>query len=446
MVGVRGYQALSLALLLVLQVSGTVVAIAGEAGLYDQPVLTLDPGMHTARINRVDVSATGVYAVSGSYDKTVRIWEVQMGRLLRTIRLPQGPGHVGRVYAVAISPNGVLVAASGYTGAVDYQPVQIYLFQRDTGALIRRLEGLPEAVTYLVFSPTGRYLAATLGGTHGLRVYDRDADWQEVARDDAYGDSSYGAAFAADGRLATTSFDGALRLYDRAFQRVAMARLATTNWDGTQTTVGTRPFGLAFTPTGDRLAIGYAGKKAVSLVDGHALTPLPGPDIRGIDNGHLTSVAWSADGTTLYAGGSYWRAGTTHVVAWAEAGGGPRRELAGGAYGIMSLRPLPDGGVLVGASDPWLGVVDTGTPRWVQRPQHADLRDQGRAFRVSADGGIVDFGYEYEGKVPARFDLARLALFLDPPADGRTRPPEKVTLNIRPSPKDFSRPTPCRWR
>ena len=58
---------------------------------------------------------------------------------------------------------------------------------------------------HLVFSPTGRYLAATLGGTHGLRVYDRDAGWREVARDAPYGDASYGAAFAADGRLATTS-------------------------------------------------------------------------------------------------------------------------------------------------------------------------------------------------------------------------------------------------
>ena len=34
------------------------------------------------------------------------------------------------------------------------------------------------------------------------------------AADGDYGDQSYGVAFAADGRLATTSFDGRLRLYD----------------------------------------------------------------------------------------------------------------------------------------------------------------------------------------------------------------------------------------
>jgi hypothetical protein len=427
---IRRSHPLSLALVLVLLVSGVAGAAAGEAGLYDQPVLTLDPGMHTASIQRVDVSATGAYAVTGSNDKTVRVWDAQTGRLLRTIRLSQGRGHVGKVYAVAISPDGALVAAGGFTGTVG-QPHPISLFQRDTGALVRRLDGLPNVVTHLVFSPTGCYLAATLGGTSGLRVYDRDADWGEVARDAPYGGASYGAAFAADGRLATTSEDGTLRLYDGTFRRVAMAK----------TTDGTRPFGLAFSPAGDRLAIGYVDTMAVSLVDGHALSPLPSPDTRGLDRGNLSEVAWSADGATLYAGGSYQRADMTQVVAWSKAGAGLRRELAAGTDTLMSLRPLPDGGLLVGAADPWLAALDAaGALRWAQRPPQADWRDQARTLRVSADGGVVEFGYEVGGKTPARVDLVHLALTLNPPADGQTRPPEQATLKITNWESDF-RPT-----
>src|SRR5262245_44403056 len=122
-------------------------------GLYDQPILVLEPGMHTAMLNRADVSATGAYAVTGADDKTVRIWAVPTGHLLRTIRLPQGPGHVGKVYAVAISPDGALVAAGGYTSAAG-QPQDIFLFDRATGALVQRLTGIHHVVYHLVFSPT----------------------------------------------------------------------------------------------------------------------------------------------------------------------------------------------------------------------------------------------------------------------------------------------------
>jgi WD40 repeat protein len=297
------------------------VVVAGETALYDQPVLTLDPGMHTAMIRRVDVSATGAYAVSGSDDKTVRLWEAPTGQLLRTIRLPQGPGHVGKVGAVAMTPDGALVAAGGYTGRGNQY---IYLFHRSTGDLVRRLDGLPTAVAHLTFSSTGRYLAATLDRRNGLRVYDRDADWREVARDAPYDDESYGAAFAADGRLATTSMDGTLRLYDHAFRRVAVAK----------TTDGMQPWGIAFTPAGDRLAVGYDDTTAVSLFDGNVLTPLPGPNTRGIDNGNLVETTGARAQTVWWCGPKPVRApGASWLQAPSLSAASVRCQTAGSCSG-----------------------------------------------------------------------------------------------------------------
>jgi hypothetical protein len=55
---IRRPHPLSLLLGLALLLSGTALVVAEDAGLYDQPVLTLDPDMHTAMINGADVSAT----------------------------------------------------------------------------------------------------------------------------------------------------------------------------------------------------------------------------------------------------------------------------------------------------------------------------------------------------------------------------------------------------
>jgi WD domain, G-beta repeat len=184
-----------------------------ETDLYDRPVLAIDPGMHTATIWSQAVDAAGRFAVTGGADRTVRIWSTADGKLLRTIWVPVGPETVGEIFAVAISPDGSAIAAGGGTERLkgDYP---IYLFDRKSGNLIRRIRGdLPRVTRHLAFSQDGRYLAATLASGQGLRVFDRDKDWNEAFRDDQYGADSYGATFAHDGRLATTAFDGLIRLY-----------------------------------------------------------------------------------------------------------------------------------------------------------------------------------------------------------------------------------------
>jgi hypothetical protein len=66
-------------------------------GLFDRPVLVVDPGMHTGIIKRASADKDGRWAVTGSDDKTIRIWSLADGAPVRTIRLPAGPGNVGKV-------------------------------------------------------------------------------------------------------------------------------------------------------------------------------------------------------------------------------------------------------------------------------------------------------------------------------------------------------------
>jgi WD40 repeat protein len=127
--------------------------------------------MHTAAIRRIDVDREERFLVSGSLDKTARVWDFASGRLLRTLRVPLGEGDVGKVYAVAISPDGTTVAVGDYTGKASGSHI-IYIFDLATGVLRHRIEGLPRAIIHLAYAPDGQRLAAVFGGANGLRVYE----------------------------------------------------------------------------------------------------------------------------------------------------------------------------------------------------------------------------------------------------------------------------------
>lgn len=254
----------------------------GASGLFGRPVLVRDPGFHTAPITGADVDKAGRSAATGSLDRTVRIWALKDGTLKRTIRLPQGRGNVGNVYAVAISPDGTLVAAGGWTRkrAADEQE-QIYVFSTVSGMPRHRIEGLPNGVASLAFSPSGERLAVGLG-IGGLRLYTRDGGdrWMEAAADDGCHGAIYGVAFAADGGFATTCNDGKLRLYGPSGDLLV-----------SPVAVPHDPYGLAFNPVDGRLAVGFADAPNVLLYDGATLEPVPSPNVDGLDNGNLISVA-----------------------------------------------------------------------------------------------------------------------------------------------------------
>jgi WD40 repeat protein len=404
-------RALSLALLFV------GLANSALAQLYEQPVLIIDPGRHTAPIKGVAVDAAGRIAVTGAEDKTLRVWSLTDGDLLRTIRMPAGPGGVGKIHGVAVHPDDALVAAGGWT-----QPreASIYLFETRTGKMAARIAELPGIIDSLAFSPDGHYLAAGLGGTQGLRVYDRQEQWREVFRDTDYGDQIWGLTFSSDGQLATTSYDGKVRLYDRAFRLLVPAQKVTG---------GGRPFHIAFSPDGALLAIGYADAPATDLLDGHSLAPLPGPNLDGLSGGFLSTVTWSRDGRTPYAGGVIQGRGA--VLAWADAGRGARRTLPAASNTVEGLAALPEGRLFVATQDPFLELLEPdGRPRWAHASPKAEFRGQTNRLAVSADGTIVDFGFEFGGKSPLRFDLRARKLSGDPPADQQTIPARQTGLVI----------------
>jgi WD40 repeat protein len=227
---------------------------SAQAKLTSEPILRLEPGMHGAPIWRIDIDAGERFLVTGSADKTVRVWALDDGRPLATLRVPIGEGDVGKVYAVAISPDGERIAAGGWTVTPE-TGAHIYIFDRASGRIVDRTDGLPNVINHLAFSPDGRHLVACLGGPNGIRVYEAKG-LREVTADRDYGGASSWAAFDREGRLVTSSYDGRMRLYDPDF-RLTGSKEAPG---------GARPFGVAFSPgrgaDRGRLREQHAGRRA----------------------------------------------------------------------------------------------------------------------------------------------------------------------------------------
>ncbi len=370
-------------------------------------ILRLDPGMHTAPVNRIAVSADGRLLATASDDKTVKLWALPEWRLLRTLRPPIGPGDEGKVFAVALDPAGRWVAAGGWmkTGLDGYF---VTIFDAETGRVLRRLGPLPNVVNDLDVSPDGARLAAGLGGKNGVRVWDART-WAPAFEDRDYGAQVYGLAFASDGRLAATSFDGDVRLYRANGRRLARAKAPS----------GALPFGIAFadgqrTAFGageDVIAVGYGDSACVDLLDGRDLKSLGRADSASPSGGSLSSVAFFGGGR-LAAGGRYQSGDRCQVMVWAKAGRGERAAWSASDNTIMDLAALPDGTLAFCTGDPAFGVFGAdGETRLQNGPEAADLRESLREhFTISGDGKRLRFGLKPIDGAPVQFDLARRTL------------------------------------
>src|SRR5512136_1607344 len=102
------------ALALTVMFCGVWPDFAHTAEPVNTPQLRVETGMHTTLIRRVLPDLPRNRLITCSDDKTIRVWQMPQMRLLSVLRVPIDAGHEGQLYAIAVAPDGKVVAAGGW--------------------------------------------------------------------------------------------------------------------------------------------------------------------------------------------------------------------------------------------------------------------------------------------------------------------------------------------
>lgn len=447
------------------------------------PVLRLETGKHTARINSIDVDASGRWLVSASDDKTVRLWDmVDAGggqgksaailQPVRVIRPPIGAGDLGKFYSVAISPDGNLIVAGGYTQYNDsFEGSSIYLFSRHDGRLLERFDGAVKGesgkiatsgfrtITHMTFSPDGRYLAVSQGGegvrllaiNNSLNIGSAGGVNQKrlklIALDFDYSDAVYGASFSRDSsRLAVASIDGYIRLYDAANP----VKPGKKSWNNlnllamVKASDGNKPFSVKFSPDGSKIAVGYDDVAKIDIRSSLDLSLLHTPDVSKTTAANLSIVSWSRDGKTLYAGGGNANARGSSVRRWSNGGQGAATDLKVGSRGaITELLSLADDSLVFSSGAAAIGIIDrNGAQRALLSPDIADFRAAEGSLLTSVNGDKIQIAFHQGSDSIVSYSVSDRRLSAGSSNDKLYQPliavAEGPVINIR---EDNARPT-----
>ncbi|MDH6099753.1 WD40 repeat domain-containing protein [Anabaenopsis sp. FSS-46] len=273
---------------------------------------------HDRGVSSVTISPDGKTLASGSWDNTIKIWDVGTGELRRTLQ-----GHDRGVYSLTISPDGKTLASGS-----DDNTIKIW--DLGTGELRRTLQGHDREVNSVTISPDGKTLASG-SWDNTIKIWDVGMGdlWRTL---EGHNGGVLSVTISPDGKtLASGSTDKTIRIWDVDTQKIIHTL------EGHNSTV----LSVTISPDGKTLASG-SGDKTIKIWDlgtRDLIRTLPG------HNGGVSSVTITPDGKTL-ASGSH----DNTIKIWDLNTGNLKRTLQGHNDVVSSVTISPDGKTLASGS------------------------------------------------------------------------------------------------
>jgi WD40 repeat protein len=384
---------------------------------------------HLGFVTSVAFSPDGKQLATGNTDYTMKLWEADTGRLVRTFDdLGLAPG------CVAFSPDGKQLACCGSSYDPKTRSVghfEIKLLDMASGREVHTLQGHTSDVRRIAFSPDGLRLASAGGEDRTVKVWDVQAG-REVYSLRGHEGPICGVAFSPDStRLASAGWDATVKVWDVPSGRevhtlrghsgpvagVAFSPnglcLASASWDFTvklwdpqtgreiHTCRGHTGVvhGVSFSPDGKRLASASDDQtlRVWDVADGRQVASLRG--------GGFSCVAFSPDGKRLASA----TLGSS-VKIWDAAAGQEPLQLRAHTEAVASVVFSRDGGRLATAGgDRLVKVWDAPTGR-----ELLSWKGNSKVLAFSPDGTrLAGAGFEPAVKV---WDAATGRLLLTFPA------------------------------
>jgi WD40 repeat protein len=320
---------------------------------------------HTSFVHSVAFSPDGKRVVSGSSDKTVRVWDTVSGsEVIPPILSPDG-----WVYSVAFSPDGTcIVSGSGST---------VHVWDVASGIqVVPALEGHDNSVQAAIFSPDGAHIVSA-SHDKTLRLWETASGSEVVPPLRGHDSFVLSVAFSPDGtRIASGSSDKTIRIWDMASGTEVMPRLQ--GHDGWVLSV-------AFSSDGTRIVSGSSDMtiRVWDAVSGKEVIPR----LRG-HGGSVRSVQFSQDGTSVVSCSD-----DKTVRVWDTGKGDkPVSPLRVHKGSVQSVAFSPDGSrVVSGSADKTIRVWDATTGKGILPPLRGH-RDWVRSVAFTPDGTRIVSG------------------------------------------------------